>query len=412
MKTMNYYPELPHLPALLDEAAMRGILGAALPEIGIEQCRVQRVKYRPGRNCLITWQAKMEGRDREEILGYVMACRKGESARVFEEAARGAVHLAALDAVLWPFPQDRKLRGIEMLADPSRIEAEIVPEIARPNSEFKFEPIQYAAERSCTVRLRLPRERVTAYGKFYLPGEAGPVWRAIQAIWQSGGIAIPEPLAFHRSSESLWLKEVSGKSLDRFDPEDAATWQFHARTGATLAALHRMRIDGLPAMTAGDVARKLDAAVELVARARPDLEERLRRLADRLSANTITARSGIVATLHGDLHLKNIFVGEDGEIALIDLDNLCAGDPLIDLGSFIAYLYFRAMSGGRPIGEAERIAQAIVGGYGDAPDRPALNRQIALALISERAYRCLTRMKQDRFHLIGPLLDLAEGLGE
>lgn len=161
-------------------------------------------------------------------------------------------------------------------------------------------------------------------------------------------------------------------------------------------------------MTTADLAQKLDAAVELVSRARPDLEERLHRLADRLSIDSVT--TGIIATLHGDLHLKNIFVREDGEIALIDLDNLCTGDPLIDLGSFIAYLYFRAMSGGRPISEAERIAQAIVEGYGDEPDRPALNRQIAAALISERSYRCLTRMKQDRFHLIGPLLDAAEGL--
>lgn len=47
--------------------------------------------------------------------------------------------------------------------------------------------------------------------------------------------------------------------------------------------------------------------------------------------------------LHGDYHLKNVMM-QDGEVLLIDMDTLCVGDPVFELGSmFNAYEGFSAL---------------------------------------------------------------------
>ena len=47
--------------------------------------------------------------------------------------------------------------------------------------------------------------------------------------------------------------------------------------------------------------------------------------------------------LHGDYHIKNVMV-QDGEALLIDMDTLCVGNPIFELGSmFNAYKGFSAL---------------------------------------------------------------------
>lgn len=47
--------------------------------------------------------------------------------------------------------------------------------------------------------------------------------------------------------------------------------------------------------------------------------------------------------LHGDYHLKNVMM-QDGEVLLIDMDTLCVGDPVFELGSmYNAYEGFSAL---------------------------------------------------------------------
>ena len=47
--------------------------------------------------------------------------------------------------------------------------------------------------------------------------------------------------------------------------------------------------------------------------------------------------------MHGDYHLKNVMM-QDGEVLLIDMDTLCVGDPVFELGSmFNAYEGFSAL---------------------------------------------------------------------
>lgn len=101
----------------------------------------------------------------------------------------------------------------------------------------------------------------------------------------------------------------------------------------------------------------------------------------------------------------------DAGIALIDLDNLCLGDPLQDVGSFIAGIHYRGLIAGAPFGLTRLIADEFTQSYRKAVEwewsAAALNWHIAAALIYERAARCVTRLKRGRLSLIDELISMA-----
>ncbi|MBK7601893.1 MAG: aminoglycoside phosphotransferase family protein [Acidobacteria bacterium] len=451
MNSINPHPELPQIPALLDAENLRQLLNCELIQdnniqtrLHIEDCRIIRIKYRPGRNCLITCALSVStagGARASDVVVYFMVCRDGESAQVYNQSLStatistlfgpGVFHLPSIDSVLWIFPNDRKLKGIETLSDAGKIKNEVVPGILRQFRDgyriaghIDLRPIQYVPERSCSVRLDLdlqsgnrPQvEKIQVFGKFYRPGECESVWRALNEIWNSdecssGLLVIPEPMAFLHQSQSLWLKWLTGKTIDEYDLGSEELSDSLVQMGKMLAALHRLEIDRLPATGMPDIRRKLDSTVDLISRARPDLQTKLLEVAGRLVSRFDSIPVEKNATLHGDLHLKNIFVQDDRRIAFIDLDNICSGDPTMELGSFIAYLYFRGLVEKRDLDQIEKLAASFIRAYAETgkvdPDERSLRWHIAAALIHERAYRCLTRLKGDRFHLIDNLIGLA-----
>jgi len=429
----RYIPaELPYLSTLLDER-LAGTILADGPFRGwmIADCRLEQIKYRPGRNCLLTYHLQLATKGGMlDVPVYLMACRPGESHQVHAAAAKTATvqtpfsqglwHLDQLDSVLWIFPNDRKLGGIAALNDPDSLSSEVASQIGGSRQRGKIEIIRYVAERSCTVRLRLEDGATVSYGKFYRPGESDPAWNAIGSLWQSkscrsGSLTIPEPLIRLDESESVWLREVRGVPLERKLPEDL-TGEWMIRTGRTIAELHKIGAtigsSSLPVIVETERRQKLENAIELLAMVNGGQRVRLAELATKLARKEPRNRPGNLAVLHGDLHLKNMIALESGAIALIDLDNLCLGDPLIDLGSFIAHLYYwhywsREAGGSRP----ELLVEQLLAGYfeaaGEPLDEQSLRWQIAAALIGERAVRCITRLKPGGRPLVDWLIDLA-----
>ena len=72
------------------------------------------------------------------------------------------------------------------------------------------------------------------------------------------------------------------------------------------------------------------AAEDLLVCAAPAGGQKLRLLVGRLTESFGKIQRQPAAILHGDLHLKNFFA-TDGRVALIDWDNVCAGDPLQEM---------------------------------------------------------------------------------
>ncbi|HKC86184.1 MAG TPA: phosphotransferase, partial [Blastocatellia bacterium] len=156
---------------------------------------------------------------------------------------------------------------------------------------------------------------------------------------------------------------------------------------------------------------RFDEVERMVALARPESLPKLRSLIDRLKRQSRRIGARPAVTLHGDLHLKNFFVAGQ-EIALIDLDNLCLGDPLLELGSFIASLHYRNLLLERPAQRGWAPADAFVRAYAEsapwAVTDSILNWYVAAALIAERAFRCVTRLKSGKLTMLDEIITLAD----
>ncbi len=382
----------------------------------------------------------MKTGDEKELTLNLLAYRAGESMNQFAKARQQAIvrtpigeglfHLPELESVVRVFPNDRKLAGLPALADFDQLKNKILPEVVNKSfgeewkiAEARYKQIHYAAERGYTVRadlqlrnqLTVETERQVIFGKTYCAGEASTAWRLTRELWQSeacrqGRLLIPQSLVFQPEIETIWQSGLAGKTLNEFDSDSAEFPALMENAGKSVAELHQSVLQSAPPVTLADLIAKLETAEDLIGSVRPSLRPRLHSVVSRLVKSSGKIGEGPNATLHGDLHLKNFFA-TGNRVALIDLDCLSLGDPLRDVGSFIASLRYRELLEGKSCREG--IAR-FVEAYRDGVNREvadfALDWQTAAALIHERAYRCITRLKTGRLEILDDIVDLADQL--
>ncbi|MFQ6025938.1 MAG: phosphotransferase [Dehalococcoidia bacterium] len=115
---------------------------------------------------------------------------------------------------------------------------------------------------------------------------------------------------------------------------------------------------------------------------RPDLAPHFEQLGRDLTSE-IERRMVISGLTHGDFHLGNVLADEGG-VTLIDLDGLAYGDPMLDLGFFLASMSRIALRPGGDIPAFEITRQAFLEEYSKlAPvDANRINLFEAYCLIS------------------------------
>lgn len=450
---MSIHGAIPHdaaLPALataLDPKRMRRVLADRFRALGdgarrlrIEDCRIERVKYKPGRSCLVCYALDLHDDASDRHYEQVLCGRvypANESASRYTKAARepladapigtALVHLPALDMVLWAFPNERKLASLARLTDPGHLRREALPALAEAlhGPGWRIERsthalVHYVPEHTCTVRVDLElrradgrAQRATVYGKAYYDDAGRRVGDAMRRLWQSpavrsGALGIARPLAYDEHDRVLWQEGLEGETLDARHPADDAPVATLRRAAEALAALHATPVPGLPLVRASDVLADVGARADAIACARPHLLGHLRDLVATL-AGTLPDEAP-PATLHGDLHPKNVHLIRDG-VWLIDLDNLRRGAPEQDLASFTACMLYRARLRGTSVDAARAAARAFVQAWEDARgtrvDPHSLAWHTSAALVGERAHRLVTRLKPGRLEILDDLVGLA-----
>ncbi|HMV49672.1 MAG TPA: aminoglycoside phosphotransferase family protein [Blastocatellia bacterium] len=409
-------------PGLLDAPQMQAAFERELG-CSFKDCRIVRAKLRPGRNCLLTYRLRLS--NDEEQLFSLLAFGNGESAERFALAQQSTFVSAAVgkalfqlpefDAVVWAFPNDRKLRGLPVLTNAEKL-MDVLPEVIAKafGEEWRIvalasEVVSYVAERACTVRatLNLSNSRTgatalqTLFGKTYCEGEGDAVWQAMQWLWRQQRFLIPRPLWFQPRINTLWQQGLAGRTLDTFDGEELCGWL--AKAGATLAEVHRLDVCSWSFREAVCPLEALAAAEDLLVCAAPAGGQKLRLLVGRLTESFGKIQRQPAAILHGDLHLKNFFA-TDGRVALIDWDNVCAGDPLQELGSFAASLYDRGADAETFLGS---FVEAYCAASGWEDPTSALVWHTAAALIYERAQRYVLRLNSDAPRVVDGLIERA-----
>jgi hypothetical protein len=417
-----------------DGPAMRRQFDALLRGHGCDvlECRIDRIKYRPRRSCTVGYTLKLRcafneiDGDIEQRVG-ARFCSGGSAAGRYAKAqqqpqarpglAPALAHLPQLDCFAWFVPNDPKLASLRWLADGARL-ARALPD-DDGDSAFSASLVQYVPEERACARVTVGGDGAAArtlYVKADHDGRGGRTHTLMQALSASraqrdGRLHTPQSLAFQPQTGLHWQQAAAGVPL--LDLAPLPTPPQSARLGALLAALHATPVASARTVDAAELGAHALAVAGLLrehdARLAPSLALLLRELAP---LATDLAQSPL-ATLHGDLHARNVLVDGD-HWTLIDWDSAQRGPALLELGSVCADLLYRALLLERPAAAAFAPIEALLDAYradsAAALGEAALARATAFCLLTQRAYRCLANLKPGRLALLPALVDLAASI--
>lgn len=424
-------PALPQLPGLFDLAAIGRIAALQLaPQMPLDavDCEIERIKYRPRRNCVVGYRLRVErgGRAAPRWERFAVAMYPGAEARErfqrislrdHEARAAGTASPApvswvpSLGAVIWPFPRDRKLPSLPRLCDADLMRERWLPALAARRwgeswqvTGARTQVVGYFPEHGCTVRSKLRlRDRAsglqrvwTVYGQTHGDDAGERAWNVMCAL----RAAVPEaqcfarPLAWDAGERILWQEGVPAPTLERLLDTGVADDATLATVLRAVATLHRAPLALPPRLALPEVLDGVARAVAVAGAACPSQSSVLASLQDALHARLDLVDPEPRATLHGDLHARNVLVG--GERAwLIDLDRAGSGLPGAELGGLLADLAARDCAAGRAP-SLERF-DALAAEYGRhvpwALPRREARWHYAAALLRRSAYRCVTRLR-------------------
>jgi Ser/Thr protein kinase RdoA (MazF antagonist) len=421
-------PALPSLRALLDPNRVAESLADGLGLSGpveIEECRLERAKYRVGESLRVVYRVKLaDGR-----CTFVSArTAPGDVAGGLAPAVARAVpagglwpvwYDTTLNALWWTYPNDRRLRDLAELHAPSPALAEL---LAGSGTWVDSELVALVPGRSAVLRARDRDGRTLAYAKAYAPDATSVtalaalyngVAERLRAVGGSsaGGTSASSPRALGWDEERnlLLLEPVAGGS---WVGQSAETVQrAMSELGRCIAVLHETR------PPAGTSLRRftrlepkhLPQAAAVIGSARPDVAAGAKRVVQRLLGAVPTGDRDQVL-LHGDCHPGNLLC-TDRDVALIDLDQAGVGPAAADVASLVARLRQEELVGELPAASADRLIAAFLAGYGAVrrlPDPALLAWHVSAALVLERALRAVNRVHPRALERIPDLLESAE----
>jgi hypothetical protein len=426
----------PQLQDALDPNVMAPLLAASLQMISVGRrairCSIGEKRHKPGRSCLITY--RLGGPEEPPEVAVARLCAPGQARLEFEKERRKRPELSGRDfsyipapaMLLWRFPSDRKLVHLGRLFDeqwlrshlPATLEADgMTSEIAI--LAIRHQVMHYLPERSCMVRYAVTarsgdqgnRQSIQVYGKTYADDGGCATFAAMTQLdgqFRHGA----RPLAYDPGTRTLWQSHVPGIPLTWAHLEGSDGEAIAERMGQCTAALHGCTLATTARFTQEQVDQALHATLDIAGSSQPGLLPAIGRLVGKLLAHRQAAFwQGVPdSVIHHDLKLNN-FLAEGTSLGLIDMDCLCLGDPLADLGSLIANVYLHALREGRQAGDAHRTVRVLAGAYRRAASHALpwqrLRWHVAAALLHEVLRRSLRQLDQRRLELVPAFLELS-----
>lgn len=443
---------LPQLAMILDPEAMKERLQEQIfssvqerERFRIRACKIPQIRYKPESSCLVTYRLDIKDMTTRKTGEHVLcglAYPEGRSQSQWEKArgravvqprfGKPVVYLPDLEMVLWSFPNDHKLRGLPYMTDLPTLRREVMPEVIANifGSDWHIRHIAHAVIRykighTCIVQVRLQlqhgstgkKQSAVLYGKTYDNEDGAETYRNMCRLWEGeastrGQLVIAQPVAYQAESKSLWVTALAGKPLSAYTMTQPKFLALLEQAAVTVSALHQSPVSCSGTITTTGLVAALQDAETTIGRAIPSFSDALQRIVSNLSLQSQRFGARPLATLHHDLHLKNMYV-RSGKVALIDLDNLCLGDPLYDIGRFIASIHTCGLVQNVPERRVKQINDVFVCAYRsnvpwDVPQQ-LVDWHVTAALIVKNAMRCAKRLQSG---LLGDLADLIERASE
>lgn len=339
---------IPGFGVILDPSRLLEYLRRQMDISKIDDIKLDYLRYKPGINCLARYELKTHG---STIWAYAKA--HGQDAGIKVEKSRDR---PAINSVLGPgrivlkdqqiifsmFPNDSKLFNLQCLSD-SIYRKRLFTRVFGVDSQWRQcvldETLNYKPERRYVTRLkRLDGQHALA--KFYTKNGYARAHTISRKLNRDRFSYCPETLGRSTKYKVVAYQWQPGTTLRQLNSCGELSSSDLIATAEALTELHGSACDGL---THPDVSVQLDrleaVAVQLGVLL-PHLHERAKRISQKL-ARWLSKQPPVRQPVHGDFYDKQAIV-DNGKVKLIDLDTACLGNPLIDLGNYVAHLESQA----------------------------------------------------------------------
>jgi Ser/Thr protein kinase RdoA (MazF antagonist) len=372
-------PDLPGLALLLDGPRFAERLRRDLPELESVGGPTY-LRHKPGTSCLAAYGATDDG---GPTTLYAKAFRSADRAKRLKAIGRASTAGQRLlvwedvEIVVCPFPIDLELTTLAALhAAPAR--AALLRKVLGPAADGiggQLRSLHHRPERRFVARLDGGAGEVAV--KLHAGAGFAAAKPAAKAFGPRDSLLVPRMLGRSHRHGIVVTTWVDGVPLDTaWTATDAATVAWRA-VGAALAALHAQAPATLRRREHDEVPRRILAVAGYLGMLLPARAAKMDALAHRLAAalGDVPRRS---TGIHGDFHPGQVLLRGDG-VVILDLDEAVRGDPVDDIGTFVAHLERAALqpsaSEARPDPRAARAA--LLEGYaadGMAPGSTRLRR--------------------------------------
>lgn len=322
-------PALPAMPTLLGSDATALIDAALPPGPGEGVPSIARISWRPGRSLVVLYRR-------------APADRAGDERMI---VARTEVRAPGDDGpavTLWDRADDPGLPGLRSVLTGPDLDGWL-DAMALPAGPLARRVVTYRPGHRAVVEVRRGPARI--FIKVVRPD----LVEALRARHDAIGAHLPAPRVLGHAADAGIVV------LQALDGETAAQALIRgAALDPRVAIAVQDRLASIPSVgrVVASPVERVAEHVRSLALVMPDLEDRVRRLGERLVAVDRPAD----ATIHGDLHPGQLLIDGSTLVGVLDLDTVGTGRAADDVANLIAQLVSMASSDGPP----------------DAPWRPAI----------------------------------------
>lgn len=285
------------------------------------------------------------------------------------DGRRGVAWLPDLGLAVAMPGYDPKLKGVAAVLEPAWTTA-LAEKLGCPDKPGSApEILTYRFGKRCVLRLRWGAE--TAIVKLVRPGKLGKLVEAHEKTAIELELTVPEILHVDHRVGALVMTEIRGTGLNVVGAE--AALPAYAAAGRMLRNYHTLAFPSAAKRTVGDELAQLSAWCDRASGLFPDLAGDLALGQARLTSLPVPVARYTVR-LHRDFYDKQVIVGDEGDVALLDLDTSIAGDAALDLGNFMAHVHLRKLQTADEGLLPAAVSDAFLKGYG--PDNETRDRLV------------------------------------
>lgn len=416
-------PGLPQLAQALDAPYMREIFERYGTRwrwnlSPILRCSVTDTRYKPGRSCWITYSLDVPGEPPGIVAGRLDAVAATATPRLPSRPGVGTCS-PELSMWVWRFPEDPVLVSLQEAVS-ERVVRPIVDGLRSPGecrSPVTVRVLKYEPARQCSFLVadasgaRLPAPRLV--GKVSSGSKGATAFAVTEQLLireeeRTQRFRVTASIAYDPGLGVLWRRWSPGQPFVPHAHQNGLE-QTCARVAAGLADLDRsgIRAPVSHAVTAMDV--KLADRVALIAAFRGQPDPLLDQVSERLRRADLATPAPQIA-IHGDFsHSQILFEGDTP--VFLDFDAASWGNPLYDVGLFIAALHGLGVRGTFSRREVDQAVQTFWQAYRGcvswAWSDERLRTIVAWALVCRGAFKAMRNLSHDSSARVERLLRLA-----